>query len=107
MIDICRTCGGQFFDEGELEALNAVFRHYEAVLLEEPDLDRVSQAEIDRVVACPADGAAMRPEVLAGTTVDRCPSCDGIWLDGGEMAALRLADASIRDNLTLYIRLGS
>ena len=107
VIDVCCGCGGQFFDDGELEALSAVFRHYEAVVLDEPELDRVPQAEKDRAVACPADGAAMGPEVLAGTVLDRCPECDGIWLDGGEMTALRLAEASIRENMTLYIRLGS
>ena len=107
VIDRCGKCGGHFFDDGELEALNDVFRHYEMVVLDEPELERVSQEELDRVVTCPADGTPMAPELLAGTTMDRCPECDGIWLDGGEMTALRVAEASIRDNMTLYIRLGS
>ncbi len=106
-IDHCGKCGGHFFDDGELEALNEVFEHYESVVLDEPELERVSQAEIDRIVHCPADDSPMTPEMFTGTTLDRCPKCDGIWLDGGELTALRLAEASIHDNLTLYIRLGS
>lgn len=34
---------------------------------------------------CPRDGKEMKREFLHGVEIDSCPSCDGIWLDKGEM----------------------
>ena len=38
---------------------------------------------------CPIDGNAMVKEVVSNVIVDRCPSCKGVWLDGGELELLR------------------
>jgi hypothetical protein len=37
---------------------------------------------------CPKCGASLRPEEFHGITVDRCPECNGIWLDSGEIDSL-------------------
>lgn len=42
----------------------------------------------DSSISCPADGAVMSKVSLSGVTVDHCPSCGGIWLDGGELRAI-------------------
>jgi Zn-finger nucleic acid-binding protein len=43
---------------------------------------------------------------VGGEVVDRCPECAGVWLDDGEVAALKLAEEHIRRYIDLYIRLG-
>ena len=34
---------------------------------------------------CPIDGREMKKEVVKNVIIDRCPSCTGVWLDGGEL----------------------
>jgi len=34
---------------------------------------------------CPLDGSQMNKEVIFNVVIDRCPSCKGVWLDGGEL----------------------
>lgn len=87
----CPSCGGTFFDGGELPSL-----------LRRPDLLR----EVDRTFvpglqpalaperseACPRCGSPMiryRPPSLGGgIEVEGCRSCQGIWLDHGEATAV-------------------
>jgi TFIIB-like protein len=47
--------------------------------------------------ACPIDDAPLATEHRSGVALDRCPSCDGVWLDAGELemivqAARRVAE---------------
>ena len=37
---------------------------------------------------CPADGATLAKEIAHGTIIDRCPACQGVWLDAGELDRL-------------------
>ena len=37
---------------------------------------------------CPRCGKALAPVVYHGVTVDQCPACQGVWLEGGELEAL-------------------
>jgi Zn-finger nucleic acid-binding protein len=105
-VDRCPTCHGIFFDAGELEAIVAMMDLYHSIKLEEDEIDIVPSEERTRRVSCPADGADMEPRQVGTLTMDTCPSCDGIWLDDGELVSLMLAEQNIRDNLNLYIRLG-
>jgi len=41
---------------------------------------------------CPKDGADLHTEVFHGVHIDRCPECQGIWLDGEEVALLMKED---------------
>lgn len=34
---------------------------------------------------CPADGAELEVEQVSNVSVDRCPACSGVWLDGDEL----------------------
>ncbi|HIG44489.1 MAG: zf-TFIIB domain-containing protein [bacterium] len=38
---------------------------------------------------CPIDGEAMNKEIAHMIVVDRCPKCQGVWLDGGELERLK------------------
>ena len=46
---------------------------------------------------CPIDAAEMGKEVLLNLVIDRCPSCRGVWLDGGELEQMR---GSIEEGLS-------
>ncbi len=51
---------------------------------------------------CPRDGTALVGEPItyggsAVVTVDRCPTCTGIWLDPGELERIRDAISDDRD----------
>ena len=35
---------------------------------------------------CAHCGVALVPETYEGITIDRCPSCQGVWLDAGELS---------------------
>ncbi len=47
--------------------------------------------------ACPIDRATMQKEVVSNVVLDRCPTCKGVWLDGGELELLR---GAIADGVT-------
>lgn len=105
-VDRCPECEGIFFDKGELGSIVHLVKLYQGLKLEEEDIDSVPIAEHRRIVLCPEDGTAMDPKDIMGLTIDHCRECEGIWLDSGEIAALKLAENHIRQNLHLYIRLG-
>ncbi len=106
-LDRCPQCRGLFLDKGELAALVDMARIAREIVLDEPDIDTIPTTERDREMPCPADGTLMEPVDAAGIIVDYCPTCGGVWLDFGEIAALKLAENNIRENLRLYIRLGN
>lgn len=105
-VDRCEKCRGLFLDKGELESIIEMVDIFEKVRLDEPEIPTVPRDEIERVVSCPDDGVHMKPTDIGCVVIDVCGECEGIWLDGGEIAALKLAENNIRDNLNLYIRLG-
>jgi Zn-finger nucleic acid-binding protein len=49
--------------------------------------------------SCPADGALLQTHQVSNVAVDRCPSCGGVWLDGGELELVTRAavEAAKRD----------
>lgn len=105
-IDRCPTCNGIFFDKGELESVLHIVDLLERVELAEPDIETLTDEERARTLACPADGTAMAKRDYGAAVLDACPACDGTWLDGGEIAALKLVETHVRANLNLYVRLG-
>ena len=40
---------------------------------------------------CPADGATLLKEHNNEIIIDRCPTCKGVWLDAGEIEAIKEA----------------
>jgi len=47
------------------------------------------QAAKEQSRQCPIDGAEMAKEIALSLVIDRCPSCRGVWLDGGELEQMR------------------
>jgi Zn-finger nucleic acid-binding protein len=49
----------------------------------------------------------MAKEIVSQVVIDRCPSCGGVWLDGGELEMLRRAlEGGHRDPLARTVVLG-
>jgi Zn-finger nucleic acid-binding protein len=57
------------------------------------DAARTKQAERDRLKAlnlrpCPKCAIALETRTVKGVEIDRCNSCNGIWLDDGQLDVL-------------------
>ena len=105
-VDLCGNCRGMFFHRNELEAVSSLVERFRAIVLEEPEIDNAPNSERARKLLCPNDGTLMDDKSVGGIWLDACASCGGTWVDGGEIAALKLAENQITANLTLYLRLG-
>ena len=76
-IDVCPTCQGVWLDPKELAELIGSWR----------DLPRAQQAQADPL-SCPRGCGPMTPcyySELRQVLIDRCPRCQGIWLDHREI----------------------
>ena len=106
MIDRCANCGGQYYDQEELDSIIDMVKILQEIKLDEPDietLDEVSRSRYD----CPEDGGKMNRKDFGGVTVDTCQKCGGIWLDKGEIIGLKATEDHIQNNIKLYIHLAS
>ena len=86
-VDQCPDCRGVWFDEQELARLLAT----RPANLKPIAGGRTDPADDARSGRCPRDGqslmrvrSAREPDV----TVEVCPQCRGLWLDGGELAQI-------------------
>lgn len=48
-------------------------------------------AKAEEARECPIHSVAMTKEIVLNIVIDRCPSCQGVWLDGGELDLLKRA----------------
>ena len=48
-------------------------------------------AEREDVRPCPACNTDMQKTVISNVIVDKCPTCHGAWLDGGELDLIKKA----------------
>ena len=55
----------------------------------EAELEAKLKAESEAARQCPVDGSQMGKEIIQTIVVDRCPSCQGVWLDGGEFDTIK------------------
>ncbi|HIK96366.1 MAG TPA: hypothetical protein EYG03_30865 [Planctomycetes bacterium] len=82
VLDVCPTCKGAWFDKGELDRLDdSIWVNVEEHAFHDAQGDHKS-------ASCPKCEVPLKP--LSPTDaqeliVDRCPSCDGYWLDNGEL----------------------
>ena len=86
-------CGGIWFDHYELAKVNEAAEAAGEGLL---DVERDASLEVDleRRRLCPkcTDGVVMMrhfTSVERKVTIDECAECGGIWLDAGELRAIR------------------
>ena len=84
-IDHCVSCGGSWFDKGEMDLLS-----------EDPKEEELFQAHFNQKLLsgekprrCPICLKRMRKLLYEDAhrqiCVDRCPKCEGIWFDRGEL----------------------
>ena len=82
VLDVCPQCRGTWFDKGELDRLDgSVWVNIEEHGFHEVEGDH-------KQAMCPRCNAALEPlspDDAKDLIVDRCPSCDGFWLDKGEL----------------------
>ena len=104
VLDVCPQCDGAWFDKGELDRLD------ESVWT---DVERIGfeQAESHQHMNCPkcsGDLEPLSPKDAKELIVDRCPSCEGFWLDKGELDQIRdvasKADSKLLDNAKVVQR---
>jgi Zn-finger nucleic acid-binding protein len=92
----CATCRGIL---AEQEAFSTIVRFLRARATGDPDPARpLRREDLDRQIACPYCGARMDTHPYYGpgnVVIDNCNHCAVIWLDCGELAAIR--DAPGRD----------
>jgi hypothetical protein len=51
--------------------------------------------------ACPNDAMTMTKDVVENVVIDRCPRCEGVWLDGGELELIKGAiEAGVAEEIT-------
>ena len=93
-VDVCDGgCGGIWFDHYELSKVDEPSEAAGEGLLDVPR-DPSLQVDLERRRVCPkcTDGVVMMrhfTSVARKVTVDECPECGGIWLDAGELRAIR------------------
>jgi Zn-finger nucleic acid-binding protein len=88
-IDACPTCGGLWFDAHELgrfldsAPMRKTFSWDLAPPRNEGDFTINTRAR-----RCPRCAVEMEDRLFGGVTLDRCPSCKGLWFDGGELGVV-------------------
>ncbi|MGD0274296.1 MAG: zf-TFIIB domain-containing protein [Gaiellaceae bacterium] len=93
-VDVCSGgCAGIWFDHFELKKIDEQSESAGAALLEIPRDPSVS-VNLEQRRTCPKcepEMVMMRhfTSVARKVTIDECPGCGGVWLDTGELAAIR------------------
>jgi Zn-finger nucleic acid-binding protein len=92
-VDVCQGgCGGIWFDAFELQRVDEAEERAGEHLLE---IERDESIVVDssRKRQCPrCEGVKLMRHFFSARRrieVDQCPSCNGYWLDAGELAAVR------------------
>jgi len=83
-LDYCQSCGGIWFDSGEMDLLASRFGGEQAAL-------RPATDAREGRLRCPVCRVHMDKRYIGEAKpvlVDLCPSCDGLWLDAGELEEL-------------------
>ena len=55
------------------------------------DCTRELTLEREETRQCPIDGAHLTKIVVQNVVLDKCPTCQGVWLDGGELDLIKQA----------------
>lgn len=109
LVDICRDgCSGIWLDKSELEKCDEHNEPFPEDLLR---IRKVANVVVDRskTRSCPCcEGQALSRVVLDPEIrfeIDRCPKCEGNWLDIGELEYIRLQekkDSELNQRLKTY-----
>lgn len=104
-IDACvKGCGGLWFDNGELQYFDELAEACPKQLLR-PIPHATVAVDMNKKRACPRCPAGSLEKLYADPAlslqVDSCPTCQGMWLDLGELKHLReeQAEAAKRNRI--------
>ncbi len=92
ILDECPKCHGIFFDAFELKKMDEIDEY-----ADDPELQRLLSYERvnderDFQLICPNCGSKMvrrKYNLKSDVYIDECYNCGGIWLDAGELKAIR------------------
>jgi uncharacterized protein len=89
-IDVCPACGGVWLDAAELAKIDDNF----FVDVERMELLKAAPTAEDHPLRCRRCASAptlekVHPRGHKGLIIDKCPACQGFWLDRGELEKLR------------------
>jgi uncharacterized protein len=93
-LDVCPKCHGIWLDAGEMTALMEWFTPADSFIQDTLACEGLVAHSGALDVPCPHDETPLKGCVvpktdgLSSPTLDICPSCHGIWVDGGERAEL-------------------
>jgi len=110
-VDLCPACAGCWLDAHELARLDDAAECAGAALVDRIEALRADARPVDTGarLASPADPEVVMMRRFAdpeGTfEIDECPATGGIWLDAGELAALRrrFPDEATREEATRVV----
>jgi len=98
LLEQCKECGGIWFDKMELFSA----RHGEAEKIEVFDSKSLwTPTNIEkRILRCPLDQSELfrfkDRYLLKGIILERCPSCNGIWLNRGDFTKFQQARQELK-----------
>ena len=89
-LDQCFVCNGVWFDAGELQK----YLSENCTIVNSPEIDRPLIEKADKKISkcphCNVDMVKLPAPKAPGITIDSCSTCQGIWLDSGELDRLEL-----------------
>jgi Zn-finger nucleic acid-binding protein len=93
----CPKCKGHFFDRKQYGAIAAVPTQESVSFSKLPDAH--AQLVPLRCPGCDTEDTMVKAQAKKEqrVTIDMCLSCGGIWLDGGELEAIRGEASSVFD----------
>jgi Zn-finger nucleic acid-binding protein len=93
LIDTCPNCGGQWLDAGELAQVDTQAPSEQLVKQAFVELQRERRGTASKNLCPRCQRAPLSRHVVHGVVLDRCPSCEGLWFDAGELEKVRAAQA--------------
>lgn len=87
-IDCCFLCRGLWFDRDELRRFFSSPKLYKLFRLPEQNYGRRKTKDTGERCCPRCEATTLRQVAVDKVTVDECTSCQGIWLDSGEICRL-------------------
>jgi|GEM_PF-2525711 len=91
-VDACPQCAGIFFDEGEINRVRAAGPQALSELedMVQPTMAITSERATLRLCPCCDKGMdTYRYQYTSKVMLDSCSDCGGLWIQDGELAAIR------------------
>jgi Zn-finger nucleic acid-binding protein len=104
VVDLCRRCGGIWFDDREIGVFRAKLRKFDLTRLKASH--QPSAGGLTSISACPRCDVVMDTftyGVNTKVTPQRCAQCQGIWLDSVQLKAF-LALARLSQEIEPHVR---